>query len=158
MTYSAARGQVQGRAGVWWTFLIHQLLSTLGILMLAGFVTFAVASSSRARWILTETPYFPVQIALAFCAGFVLRRYWRHRAMEWVWVLPFFILCVSFARMHLTLGGRLEHFFGASCRPELRCFDQLAVALPFYTAVSYSLAAFLSRHFKECRQQTEAAK
>ena len=158
MSHSVTSSPVQGNAGLWWKFPLHQLLSTVGILILAGILTFAVTSSSQARWILTEKPYFPVQTAVAFCVGFALGRYLKHRAMEWVWVLPLLILCVSFGLIHLTFGGRLEHFFGTSCKPELRCFDQLAVTLPFYTAASYSLAAFLSRHFKGRTQQHETAK
>jgi len=148
MASSVEGGHIYRKTKLWGTFPVHQIVSTVGILLLAGFLTFAVSSPSRARWLLTETPYFPVQIGLAFFVGFILQRYLRHRVMQWVWVLPLSVLCVSFGLLHLPVGARIEHYFGTSCRPEFRCFDQLAITLPFYTSVSYSLAAFLSRHFK----------
>ena len=158
MTDSAKGGQIHREAGLWWTFLLHQLQSTLGILVLAGFLTFSVSTPSRAHRILTETPYFPVQIVLALCVGFGLRRYMRDWVMEWVWVLPFLILCVAFARTHLPFGNALEYFFGRGCRPEFHCVDQLAITLPFYAATSYSVGAFLSRHLKGHTQENEITK
>lgn len=131
------------KKGVWWAFPFHQILSTVGVLVLAGFLTFTVSPLPRARWILTETPYFPVQIALAFLVGLVLPRFLRHWLMEWVWVLPFSILCVSFTLTRLPLVDRFERYFGWGCRPELGCFVQLGVTLPLYAAASYALAAFL---------------
>lgn len=158
MTSSVAQEQIQRRAGLWWAFPLHQLLSTVGVLILAGFLTFATLSPSRARWILTGTPYFPVQIVIAFFIGFVFQHYLRHRVMEWVWVLPFLILCVSVALTPLPLVGRFDRYFGWGCRPELHCFVQLAATLPFYTTASYSLAAFLSRTLRRNKQQHGIAK
>jgi hypothetical protein len=158
MTSLGGSGKLRWKTGSWWTFPIHQIISTVGVLVLAGFLTFTTSSASRARWILTETPYFPVQIGLAFFIGFVLRRYLRHQVMQWVWVLPFLILFVSFVLTPLPLVGRLDRFFGRGCRPELGCFVQLAVTLPFYTAVSYSLSAFLSRKLQKHPHQHETAK
>lgn len=122
------------------------------MLALAGLLAFVFSSSQRARWILTETPYFPVQIGLAFLTGLMLPRFLRHWLMKWVWVLPFLILCVSFILTPLPLVGKIERFFGWGCRPELRCFVQLAVTLPFYTAASYALAAFLRGAIQRQRQ------
>jgi len=107
MTSSVGNGRFHRRTRLWWAFPLHQIISTVGVLILAGFLTFATSSSSRARWILTETPYFPVQIGLAFLIGFVLQRYLHHRVMQWVWVLPFLILCVSFGLTPLPIGGSL---------------------------------------------------
>lgn len=153
MTSSVGAGQSHRWTGLWWTFPLHQIMSSLGVPVLAGFLTFAITSVSRARWILTETPYFPVQIGLAFVIGFVLQRYLGHRVMQWVWVLPFLILSVSFVQTPLPFVARLDRYFGWGCRPELRCFVQLAVTLPFYAAVSYSLAAFLGRALQRHPQQ-----
>jgi len=158
MTTSAAVAQDARKKGVWWAFPFHQLLSTVGIPVLAALFTFAVSSPARARWVLTETPYFPVQIGVALFMGLVLPRFLRHWLMRWVWVLPFTILCVSFILTPLPLVGRFERYFGWGCRPELRCFVQLAVTLPFYTAVSYSVAAFLRSAIERRKQQLETAK
>ena len=155
---SAGRGQIQRETGSWWALPLHQIMSTAGVLVLAGFLTFATSSAAQARWILTETPYFPVQIGLAFVIGFVLQGYLRHRLMLWVWLLPFLILSVSFILTPLPFVSRIERYFDRGCRPEFRCFVQLAVTLPFYTAASYSFAAFLSRKLKRRSKQDEAAK
>lgn len=146
------------KKGVLWAFPFHETLSTLGVLALAGFLTFFFLPSQRASWILTEIPYFPVQIPLAFLIGLVLPRFLRHWLMKWVWVLPFLILCVSFVLTPLPIAGRINHFLGWGCRPELRCFDQLAVTLPFYTAASYSGAAFLREAIQKHRPQRHEAK
>lgn len=158
MTTSTAFMHDTRKQAVLCAFPFHQMLSTVGVLALAGLLTFIVLPLPRARWVLTETPYFPVQIALAFLIGLVLPRFLRHWLMQWVWVLPFSILCVSFILTPLPLVGRFERYFGWSCRPELGCFVQLAVTLPFYTAVSYSLATFLRDTIQSQRGKHETAK
>jgi len=35
----------EGNNGVWWAFPFHQLLGTVGVLALAGFLTFIVSPS-----------------------------------------------------------------------------------------------------------------
>lgn len=156
MTSSVAVTHETRKRGVWWAFPFHQVLSTIGVLALAGVLTFVFTSSPRARGILTETPYFPVQIILAFFMGLVLPRFLRHWLMKWVWVLPFLILCVSFVLTPLPTVTKLDRFFGWGCRPEFGCFVQLAVTLPFYTAVSYSVAALLRAAIQGRKQQHEA--
>jgi hypothetical protein len=144
MTPSKGTERIGRESGLWWKFPLHQVVSTIGVLVAAGFLAFATSTSSQARSILTDHPYFPVQVSLAFAAGFLLRRYLRHEVMRWVWVLPSLIVLVVLALTPLPVGERIGRLFGTSCKPELGCFDQLAVTLPFYTAISYSLAAFLS--------------
>lgn len=127
---------------VWWALPFHQVLSTIGIIVLAAFGVFSIAPPAQAHRILTGSPYFPAQVALALLTGLILPHGIRHWAMHWVWILPFLIVCVSFALTPLPVAGRFEYYFGWGCRPELRCFNQLAVTLPFYTSAAYSLAAF----------------
>ena len=47
--------------------------------------------------LVSESPYFPVQIIFALTLGWLLGRVLRHRSMVWVWVLPLAILCYSVA-------------------------------------------------------------
>lgn len=152
------RGQFHRRTELLWAIPFHQIMSTVGVLVLAGLLTFAISTPSRARQILTETPYFPVQVGVSFVVGFTLRRFLHHRMMQWVWLLPFVILTVSFLLTPLPFVGRLDRYFNGGCKPEFRCFVQLAVTLPFYTAVSYSLAAFLSSTLERGRQSRESGK
>ena len=157
MALSIVGGAAEKNARSWGWFLLHQILSTIGISIVAGFFVFAVSEPSRAHWILTETPYFPLQIVLAFMLGFTLRRRLRHESMLWVWVVPFLILCICFAVTPLPFVDRLQRYFGRACGPQLRCFVQLAVTLPFYTAVSYALAALLRTRLQSGTEH-EAAK
>lgn len=140
-------------------FLMHQLIGTIGVgvgaLLLTGLAFDLLRLLGRhytmgySHWILTGTPYFPVQIVLALFLGWLLSRRFHHRSMLWVWILPTGILCCAFAVLptvtSLTLQFRLSHFFGWGCRPENRCFDQIGVTLPFYIAVAYSAGALLAR-------------
>ncbi len=140
-------------------FLIHQFVSTIGIAMTAGVLTSFVFnfprlwshfySPSRLHWVLTGTPYFPVQVVTATLLGWLVSRQLRHRSMLWVWVLPFGILCWAFVALPtitaLSFQARLSHFFGWGCLPENHCADQASVTAPFYTALAYSLGAWSGR-------------
>jgi hypothetical protein len=156
-----------GRAKTAMVFLLHQLIATLGIPLMAPFAVIVFADFARPFcWtlymtdfhrVLTGTPYFPVQIVLALLLAFLLSRFIRHRSMLWVWILPFTILCCvvsAFPRIGqlvdpryaaLSSPSRVSHFFGWGCQPENRCLDQLMLAMPFYSASAYSIGAWLAR-------------
>lgn len=145
MNSTAEHVEAEKKKVRWWSFPLHQLLSIVGVPALSAVLLFAVTSPSRARWTLTETPFFPVQILVALVLATVLQRILRHRTMEWVWVLPLLVLGVSFVVSPFPFSTRLNRYFGSGCRPELRCFIQLAITLPLYSSIAYSLGAFLSR-------------
>jgi hypothetical protein len=84
-------------------FALHQLIATLGVGFLAGTATFFVfgllrpASSQfftehNVYQVLTQLPYFPVQILEGLWCGWVLSRRLRRREMLCIWVLPALIL------------------------------------------------------------------
>lgn len=148
-------------------FVFHQAIGTIGIIAgapvvialsapvfrLLGWATLAM----RAHTILTQTPYFPLQIALGLLAGWVLGRYLFHPLSPWVWLAPCVILCFALVAFpetgqfavsqyaYLSSPSVLSHFFGRGCRPADRCLDQLVITLPFYSAAAYSLGALLAR-------------
>jgi hypothetical protein len=149
-------------------FLVHQVISTWGVAGFAYFLTSSIfelsatlgkpLSTRSLHWILTETPYFPIQIAIGFCFGWQLWRRFNLRLMAWVWVLPFLILCYGilagpisspeFTSVLFQAGPKqswLSHYFGSGCRPVDHCFDQLVITMPFYASASYSLGALLAR-------------
>src|SRR5580704_11189287 len=78
---------------------LHQFIGTFGVIILATYLTaylFDVVHlfgkpfpSKTMSWILTGTPYYPVQIGLGLLLGWLIGRRVLHRAMLWVWVLPF---------------------------------------------------------------------
>lgn len=143
------------------TLLMHQLIGTLGVVILATLLT-TVAFEIPNPWghtsarhdvygVLTESPFFPVQIAVALPVGWLLSDVFKHRSMLWIWVLPYGVLVYSFARAHsvagLPLAGRVAYFFGSSCRPENHCIDQVGITLPFYVAAAYAVGALLAIRF-----------
>jgi hypothetical protein len=134
-----ARVGVRRRAVDGLYFLGHVALSTLGVGVAAAALTYSVVLSLhpffpslgvRADWILTETPYFPVQIVVGLVWGFRLGRRYQHRVMLWTWVVPALaivslILFVPLRSAEVS-GGELtktEHFFGWGCLPQNHCFD-----------------------------------
>jgi hypothetical protein len=128
----------------WSIFLVHQALGAIGVPIFSAVVVFWILPSREAHRILTETPYFPVQILFALILAAAVAQFLSPRLMAWVWILPGVVLFLSIAFSQVPLPSRLGHFFGWGCRPENRCFVQLAVTLPFYTSASYSLGAYLS--------------
>lgn len=110
-------------------FILHLAVGTLGVVILAAFSAFSATEalhlffstigSRTASWILTETPYFPVQIATGLLLGFQIGRRYGHRVMLWVWVVPALLiaLAIRFAPLHpvVVSGAEIssrQHFFG----------------------------------------------
>jgi ethanolamine transporter EutH len=122
-------------------FLGHLALSTLGVAGLAAPVlTYSVVLSLHpffpalgtrtAHWILTETPFFPVQMVVGLLWGFQLGRRYRHRVMLWTWVVPAIaiVFLILFVRLPtVVVSGveltKAEHFFGRGCLPQNHCFE-----------------------------------
>jgi hypothetical protein len=163
----------RSRLGRVLVFLMHQIISTIGVLVVAAFLVFSSIPLVRlwqpafgirqAHWILTETHYFPVQIVFALLLGWVLGVWSKNRAIFWVWVLPFLFLCCAmvFRTPVSAVAGfsadqsLMAHFFGYGCAPQNRCFDQLALTLPFYAASCYSLGALLATKTRRVFPRTE---
>jgi len=167
------RPGTRSRLGLVLVFSMHQVISTIGVLVVAGFLIFSsiplirlwqpTFGTRQARWILTETHYFPVQTVLALLLGGVIGVWSKNRAILWVWVLPFlFLSCaiVFSTRVSAAAGfsvdqSLMSRFFGCGCAPQNRCFDQLVFTLPFYTASCYSLGALLARMSRRRYPRTE---
>jgi hypothetical protein len=164
---SVSDGAAGSRVRLVLMFVLHQFIATLGVPVaapmalvlvadLAGYFGWTVYMTGVHR-ILTETPYFPVQIAFALALGWFLGHLLRDRSIPWVWVLPSVIMCLVVAAFPiigqlvysryaaLSSSSRLSHFFGWGCQPKNRCFDQLLITLPFYSAAAYSLGGLLAQ-------------
>lgn len=149
-------------------FVLHQFIATVGLLFLPPLLTAYVFDILRVLgkpypmtsmyWILTGTPYYPLQISLGLFLGYLIGRRARNRVMLWVWVLPAAFLTVALLafptlvvpftalRYPASLGGSpLELYFGWGCGGAHPCFDQAALTLPFYAAAAYSIGALLAR-------------
>jgi hypothetical protein len=145
------------------TLLVHQFIGMYGIPYTAPVVfslafKFPLLSHSHRTFysIVSELPYFPVQIIFGLILGWLLGRAFRHRSMVWVWVVPLVILCYSVVTATTVLPtsvfaspgagqSRISHYFGWGCRPADRCLDQLLITMPFYSSLAYSLGAALAR-------------
>ena len=150
-------------------YAFHQFFGTWGIAFLAALGLFASfdmlpnianwkPSSGSVHWVLTENPFYPVQIVVGLCFGWMLGRRFNHRSMFWIWILPLAILIYAFAAtptlsprtsilaLPNTVQSRLSYYFGWGCQPRARCLDQLLITMPFYTSVAYSLGALLARN------------
>jgi hypothetical protein len=141
-------------------FVVHQLISTIGVIVSAGVLASVGFGLLRffgrdlpakyLYWTLTGTPYFPMQIAVGLVLGWFLGRRLRTSSMAYVWILPLVFLCYLFIALPTTAASlardaRFSHFFGWGCRPENRCFDQLGATLPFYAATAYTIGAVIAR-------------
>jgi hypothetical protein len=160
-------------------FVFHQIVSTFGIAIVAapyftavifGLVRLfgPVYSVKSFHVLLTELPYFPLQIAWGLVLGWLLSRLMHHRIMLWVWIIPFVLLCCAFValptlapdltppRFQAGIGeSRISHYFGRGCSPRNHCLDQLLIVMPFYASAAYSLGAFLQRRFSSKRVSLE---
>ena len=151
-------------------FLMHQVIGTEGVIWLTTLSAFLLKSSVRQvneAWansalmrglhlILTNTPFFPIQIAFGAYLGWKLYRRWQHIAMFWVWILPGVVLAYAviviptFSPWSYTSAdtGPLTHYFGWGCQADNRCYDQLTFTEPFYTSVAYSFGALCAHTFR----------
>jgi hypothetical protein len=149
-------------------FVAHQIVGTWGIAFLAAFGLFAVFDAMPAGWkpsihivhrVLTENPFYPVQIITGLYFGWLLGRRFQHKTMVWIWIVPLVALCYAFTvgfvlipawtsvlARPTTIESKLSHYFGWGCQPRGRCLDQLLITMPFYTSVAYSLGALLARN------------
>ena len=148
---------------------LHQFIGTWGIAFLAAFGLFELfdllatispwkPSVRFVHWILTENPFYPVQIVAGLYFGWLLGRRLQHRCMLWIWIFPLAILAYAFAATPLvsqyasvllrpdSVQARVSFYFGWGCQPRERCIDQLLITMPFYTSVAYSLGALLARN------------
>src|SRR6266478_7879089 len=148
------------------TFGLHQFIGMYGIPYTAplvfslGFKFLFLFGHNYPRKsfysIVSELPYFPVQIIFALILGLLLGRALRHRSIVWVWVLPLAILCYSLVTARVLIPtsvlarpgvfqSRFSHYSGSGCQPAAHCLDQLLVTMPFYSSLAYSIGAALAR-------------
>ena len=135
-------------------FVGHQLFCPYVLIALSAFLTFMAmplvhvwnqtASVRTAHWILTETPYYPVQITIALIAGFAIGTFRWLPFTRWMWVFPSMLLLGALVFVRLPEGQtRLSHFFGWGGLPQFHQGDGTVFTLPFYISVVYSATAFL---------------
>jgi len=115
------------KSGGYWVksvlvFVMHQVIGTEGVIWLTILGTFLLRGSitmMHEAWvhsafmramhlILSNTPFFPVQIAAGAYLGWRLYCRWRHRSMLWVWILPGVVLAYAVSAL-LTVSSLLNN-------------------------------------------------
>jgi hypothetical protein len=151
-------------------FAVHEFVGMWGIAFFAGVGLASVfdfvpdfggwkPSMRFIHWLLTENPFYPVQILAGLYLGWLLGRRFQHRSMLWIWVLPLAVLCYALIAVPIlvpawtsilarpsTIRSRLSYYFGWGCQPRAHCIDQLLITMPFYASAAYSLGALLARN------------
>jgi hypothetical protein len=142
-------------------FILHQLLSTIGVIVLAAFLTFTAVSlihhwqpmigDKDASRVLTGTLFFPIQVTLSFSLGWWLMRRFGQRSSMLVWIIPAAAVVIALAHgPFFQLGGgpaqynAWSHFFAHGCDIQEGCLDQVIFTLPLLTAAAYSIGAGLA--------------
>ena len=101
-------------------FVSHQLVGTWGRAFLAAFSVFSLfdvlpdiagwkPSMHFVHWVLTENPFYPLQIVAGLYFGWLQGRRLQHRSMLWIWVLPLAILVYA---EKVGLGFELPQVLG----------------------------------------------
>jgi hypothetical protein len=153
------------------TFLLHQFLSTIAIILGSPIIVFSVTSvlhiwrpeinNHVASRVLTTIPEFPIQTVLAFLFGFWLMKWTGQKVALWVWVLPAIVMLIML--IHGPVAGFhsganvFSHFFGSGCKPRDRCPDQIVFTLPLCAALGYSVGAAFARSQKKVGMVPSAA-
>jgi hypothetical protein len=137
--------------------ITHQVISTLGVLIISGELVFTVCAFARffypsipprlASKLLTEIPGFPVQAAIGLLLGFVLAKFLRRwvmpRVMVWMWVLPLALFCLAAVFPPMN-GGSLFAHYGGNTAPTNRLLSALSYSFPFVAAAAYSVGTKLA--------------
>lgn len=145
-------------------FLVHQLLSTIGTMIGTAVITFTLIAllhqwwpeltNKTASFILTGSPYFPMQVFFGFLLGWALMKRFGNQASLWVWCIPALVLIVAMIhgpmlRFDTSQPYRaVNYFLSSGCRAQDRCLDQIIVTLPFLTATAYSMGAGVAAFLK----------
>jgi hypothetical protein len=126
---------------------MHILISTIGVVILSGFVVFAALASLRifglsfsavfARHLLTEIPLFPVQALIGALVGFCLGRYVSRGVINVLLCIPVLCLACGVIMGYERGVPFASYFFGYGCTAANRCFDQFLITLPAVTSVAY---------------------
>jgi hypothetical protein len=134
-------------------FLLHQVISTAGVIVISGVITFAVmpllnaigVSVSRASWLLTEIPGFPLQSVAGILVGYLAERIAGSKSALWVWIVPGLFFCFGAFAIAPSKPSIVVHLLGSGCKPAEHCFDQLLFTLPFIASLGYTTGALLAR-------------
>jgi hypothetical protein len=129
--------------GLW---LVNTLNATLGVMVAVGFINYSIKPfAGRAIFFyLTQGPYYPLLIGVAFLAEYFTYRWIRGSYCYWVWILPAVSMMIAMAYWKAskqaswieTLG-----YFLFRRLPYPEASLQLATTGIFLMSLTYSMAA-----------------
>ena len=137
--------------------LYHQLLSTLGVIIVTSASFYSVKpilrlvmdSEGLRRDTALLVPFFPMQASVALVAGFALGRrhtaFGRTLAARLVWIIPLAWLLLLMATWRPSLlnpEDMWQHFFLSRSWSSVRI--QLITTLPFVTSVAYAAGNWIA--------------
>lgn len=136
-------------------FLIHQVVSTLGVVMLSAMSWYGTVellklvqvnlTTQATTSVLLGLPGFPFQGAAGFVLGFGLARRVRVKSVVFVSILPLLWFCLG--AFTVAPNSKLAYLIGEGCKPTRGCFYQVLFTLPLVASVLYTLGAVVSRCF-----------
>jgi hypothetical protein len=135
--------------------VLHQLFCPYLLMMAIGAVTFKVVGAfhghaSTASYVLTGTPFFPVQIAAGLVIGFSIGRFFDWPLARWVWVVPALLLALSMIFVSpVQLTSVWGYWFGWS-GVSGRAFPsfQPCLTMPLYLSAAYSVASLIGQRMR----------
>jgi len=140
--------------------VLHQFFCPYALLFITGIITFSViwmfhGTAKTASYILTGTPYFPIQIAVGAIAGFLVARYFDWPLTRWTWVVPLGILLTSMLFVPPPHGVSLFGYWFGWSGASGRVFPPLqpGITMPFYLSVTYSLFSLLGERGRNHRRR-----
>ena len=134
-------------------FVIHQVLSTLGVVMLSAMSWYGNVellklvrvnvTTQATTSVLLGLPGFPFQGAVGFVFAFGLARRVRAKSVVFVWILPLLWFCIG--ALTVAPSSKLAYLIGEGCKATQGCFYQVLFTLPLVASVFYTLGATVSR-------------
>ncbi|MFZ1940560.1 MAG: hypothetical protein WBA18_01225 [Terracidiphilus sp.] len=140
--------------------LLHQLLCPYALIIVIAGTTFLVVglfhgTTKTASYILTGTPYFPIQIAVGAITGFLVGGHSDWPLTRWVWILPAGILLASMFIVPPPHGVSLFGYWFGWSGASGHAFPPLqpGITMPFYLSATYSLFSLLGRRGLDHREK-----
>ena len=130
--------------------VLHQLFCPYGIGIIVAAATFTVigafhGQAKTASYVLTGTPFFPVQIAAGLILGYCIGRFFHWPLTGWTWVVPASSLVCSMIFVPPAHGTSVWGYWFGWSGASGRAFPPLqpGLTMPLYLSEAYSLAALI---------------
>lgn len=159
------------------SFVIQQIISTAGAMLLGAIVTLILAALTAAftkgnssgnfvdqlahQYISRgmDQPYYVAPVLVGFALGTLSRHFFRKAGTQWLWVLPLCILLWSIYTWRTGGYGTYwqsvwDNYFGSDCEGS-ECAYEFFVTVPFYTSLAYSVG-WLGRSLLTSRTERPA--